>query len=99
MKNTVFLNQYYIVDQELLHQYREAIIRQLYEGEKKFLETLEFILNTYLFPLRKNTKTSTFNFLGIKKAPCTEREMSWLFSNLEALYQTHVDNMDILEER
>ncbi|KAG2208496.1 hypothetical protein INT47_010192 [Mucor saturninus] len=88
-----------IVDQELLHQYREAIIRQLYEGEKKFLETLEFILNTYLYPLRKNTKTSTFNFLGMKKAPCTEKEMIWLFSNIEALYKVHIENMDTLEER
>ncbi|KAI9253262.1 Dbl homology domain-containing protein [Helicostylum pulchrum] len=88
-----------IVDQELMYQYRQAIINQVYEGEKQYLETLSTIIDTYLTPLRKSLKTTSFNFLGIKKAPCTEKEIGWLFNNVEDIYKLHLGNLSMFSER
>lgn len=87
------------MDQELSHQQREGLIRELYDSEKKYLDTLEIVLNSYILPIRKNSKSSSLNFLGLKKPPCTEREMKWLFGNFEELLQVHVDNLLSLDER
>lgn len=87
------------VDQELMFQQREAIIFEIFEGEKRYLDTLSTILNAYVLPLRKSLKTTSFGFLGLKKAPCTEKEISWLFNNLDEIYQLHFDNLTVLSER
>lgn len=82
-----------------MYQYRQAIINQVYEGEKQYLETLSTIIDTYLTPLRKSLKTTSFNFLGIKKAPCTEKEIGWLFNNVEDIYKLHLGNLSMFSER
>jgi hypothetical protein len=87
------------VDQEILHQQREGLIRELYDTEKKYLDTLEIVINNYILPMRKNSKSSSFNFLGLKKMPCTEREMRWLFGNIEDIQKVHVENLLSLDER
>jgi hypothetical protein len=87
------------VDQEIMHQQREALIGELYDTENKYLDTLDLALNAYILPIRKYGKGSSFNFLGMKKAPCTEREQRWLFGNFEQVHQVHVDNLGTLDER
>lgn len=87
------------MDQEISHQQREGLIRELYETEKKYLETIEIVLDNYILPMRKNSKSTSFNFLGLKKVPCTEREMRWLFGNFEDIQQLHIDILASLDER
>lgn len=67
--------------------------------EKKYLDTLNIVLNSYILPLRKNSNKSSFNFLGMKKLPCTEREMRWLFGNFEDIQAVHSDILTSLNER
>ena len=50
-------------------------------------------------PLRKNSNKSSFSFLGMKKLPCTEREMRWLFGNFEDIQVVHSDILASLNER
>ncbi|KAK4512689.1 putative component of NuA3 histone acetyltransferase complex [Mucor velutinosus] len=88
-----------LLDQEMTHQQRESIIQELLSTEKQYLETLNIVLNYYITPLRKNSNKSSFNFLGMKKLPCTEREMRWLFGNFEDIQAVHTDILSSLEER
>ena len=88
-----------VLDQEMTHQQRESIIQELLSTEKLYLETLNIVLNAYILPLRKNSNKSSFNFLGMKKLPCTEREMRWLFGNFEDILAVHTSNLSSLEER
>ncbi|OBZ86915.1 FERM, RhoGEF and pleckstrin domain-containing protein 2 [Choanephora cucurbitarum] len=87
-----------LIDQEMMHQQRDALIRQLYETERKYLDKLETITNLFIHPLRNN-KQHTIKFLGAKKPLCTEKEMYWLFGNFEDMYQFHSDVVKSLEER
>ncbi|KAI8343849.1 Dbl homology domain-containing protein [Blakeslea trispora] len=79
-----------LIDQEMVHQQRDSLIRQLYETERRYLDRLEAITNLFIQPLRHN-KQHTIKFLGSKKPLCTEKEMLWLFGNLEDIYQFHSD--------
>ncbi|KAL9559631.1 hypothetical protein MBANPS3_000337 [Mucor bainieri] len=88
-----------LLDQEMTHQQRESIIQELLATEKQYLETLNIVLNSYILPLRKSSSKSSFNFLGMKKLPCTEREMRWLFGNFEDIQAVHTDILSSLEER
>lgn len=87
------------LDQEMTHQQRESIIQELLSSEQQYLDTLNIVLNSYIVPLRKNSNKSSFNFLGMKKMPCTEREMRWLFGNFEDIQAVHTDILSSLQER
>ncbi|KAI7905093.1 Dbl homology domain-containing protein [Cokeromyces recurvatus] len=88
-----------IIDQEIMHQQREALIRKLYDTEKNYLQILDLVLNSFIMPLRKNINKSSLSFLGLRKPPCTEREINWLFSNFEDLHKVHFDNLTSLDDR
>ncbi|KAG1099141.1 hypothetical protein G6F42_017879 [Rhizopus arrhizus] len=88
-----------LLDQEMTHQQRESIIQELLSSEQQYLDTLNIVLNSYIVPLRKNSNKSSFNFLGMKKMPCTEREMRWLFGNFEDIQAVHTDILSSLQER
>lgn len=82
-----------------MHQQREALIQELFNSEKKYLDTLNLVLNAYLLPIRKGGKSSSFLSLGSKKQVCTEREQRWLFGNFDQIHQDHTDNLKAMEER
>lgn len=88
----------FFTDQELLHRGRESIVEQLYATEKKYVDDLDLVINSFILPLRNKGKPSTFGFLG-KKLPCTEREMLWLFGNFEDIAKIHRENLSIMSER
>ncbi|GAA5810915.1 hypothetical protein MFLAVUS_004343 [Mucor flavus] len=88
-----------IIDHEYMHRSREAIIEQLLDSEKAYVESLELVMKYFLLPLRKDAKQSSFNFLGMKKMVCTEREFRWLFGNFEEVMTTHRLILQSLEER
>lgn len=90
----------YVIDQEIVYQRRELLIQELYQTEKDYVKNvLQALQSVYILPLRKNTKQSSFSFLGMKKPPCTEREIFWLFGNLEELLEVHKSILNDLEER
>lgn len=86
-------------DQELGHRNREDIVHQLYASERAYIESLNLLLNVFLNPLRKDAKQSSFKLLGMKKMICTEREIRWLFGNIDEIIQTQRDILASLEER
>ncbi|ORZ24125.1 Dbl homology domain-containing protein [Absidia repens] len=94
-----------IVDHELLHRSREALIQQLYSSEKSYLHSLDLIMNLFLYPLRHALKqhessSSSISFLnGSKKPACTRRELQWLFCNLDDIYQMHKNILKAVEQR
>ncbi|CDH55192.1 hypothetical protein RO3G_04521 [Lichtheimia corymbifera JMRC:FSU:9682] len=88
-----------LIDQELGHRNREEIVHQLYASERAYIESLNLLLNVFLNPLRKDAKQSSFKLLGMKKMVCTEREIRWLFGNLDEIIQTQRDILASLEER
>ncbi|KAL0090877.1 Dbl homology domain-containing protein [Phycomyces blakesleeanus] len=88
-----------LIDHELVHQKREAIIQQLFFSEQAYLESLNLIKRVFLDPLRKDSKNSSFSFLGMKKMVCTERETRWLFGNFDTIYDTHQKIHTILQQR
>ncbi|KAI8097995.1 Dbl homology domain-containing protein [Gilbertella persicaria] len=87
-----------LIDQEMMHQQRDALIRQLYETERQYFDKLDMLVNLYIQPLR-NTRQQSSKFLSIKKPPCTEKEMLWLFGNLEEIHQFHLGVLKSLDER
>ncbi|KAI9248516.1 Dbl homology domain-containing protein [Phascolomyces articulosus] len=88
-----------LIDHELIHRNREALVQQLYNSETAYLESLHLVTNVFLQPLRKDAKSSSFAFLGMKKMVCTERETRWLFGNFDEIFQTHRDILSHLERR
>ncbi|KAI9268363.1 hypothetical protein EDC94DRAFT_514312 [Helicostylum pulchrum] len=88
-----------IIDHEYMHRSREAIVEQLLDSERAYVESLELVMKYFLLPLRKDAKQSSFNFLGMKKMVCTEREFRWLFGNFEEVMTTHRLILQSLEER
>jgi hypothetical protein len=88
-----------IIDQEIQHRKREAFIQELHSTEKTYIKSLELITEFYINPLRKGTKQSSFNFLGMKKMVCTEREMRWLFGNIQDILSAHHEIISSLEKR
>ncbi|KAI9020805.1 Dbl homology domain-containing protein [Phycomyces nitens] len=88
-----------LIDHEMIHRQREALIHQLYTSEQAYLESLELVLSVFLDPLRKNSKQSSFNFLGMKKLVCTDRELKWLFGNFDEILEIHREILASLEAR
>lgn len=86
-------------DHELVHRNREALVQQLYNSEHAYLESLQLVANIFLNPMRKDAKQTTFSFLGMKKAACTERELRWLFGNFDQILQVQRDILTSLEQR
>lgn len=82
-----------------MHRSRDALIESLLATEQAYTESLELVMQHFLLPLRKDTKQSTFNFLGMKKMVCTEREFRWLFGNFEEILHTHKLILQSLQER
>lgn len=74
-------------------------MHQLYASERAYIESLNLLLNVFLNPLRKDAKQSSFKLLGMKKMICTEREIRWLFGNIDEIIQTQRDILASLEER
>lgn len=68
-------------------------------SEEAYVESLELVIRLFYSPLKKDTNHSSFNFLGIKKMICTEREFKWLFGNFEELVQVHRLTLKSLQER
>ncbi|KAI8393644.1 Dbl homology domain-containing protein [Radiomyces spectabilis] len=88
-----------LIDHELVHRNRETLVQQLYASEQAYLQSLSLIMHIFFQPLRKGQKSSSFKFLSMKKTICTEKEMRWLFGNLEEIYQVHQHILQSLEER
>ncbi|CEG63386.1 hypothetical protein RMATCC62417_00538 [Rhizopus microsporus] len=89
-----------LIDQEMMHQKRESIIKELHNSEKMYIKNvLEVLRDSYILPLRKSAKQPSYGFLGMKKPPCTERETNWLFCNFEDIIRIHQEILTSLEER
>jgi hypothetical protein len=74
------------------------VVNTLIKSETSYSNSLLLVKQSFLDVL-KNTKHSTFGFLGMKKTICTEREYRWLFANYEELVEFHQDNLKRLNER
>ncbi|KAI8147610.1 Dbl homology domain-containing protein [Fennellomyces sp. T-0311] len=88
-----------LIDHELVHRNREALVQQLHSSETAYLESLNLVSNVFLQPLRKDAKQSSFAFLGMKKMVCTEREARWLFGNFDEILQVQREILASLERR
>ncbi|CAO3628972.1 unnamed protein product [Mucor hiemalis] len=88
-----------LIDHEYMHRGREKLVESLLASEEAYMESLELVLKIFLLPLRKDAKQSSFNFLGMKKMVCTDREFRWLFGNFEELVHTHRLILQSLKER
>ncbi|KAG0740560.1 hypothetical protein G6F57_006658 [Rhizopus arrhizus] len=87
-----------LLDHEYMHRNREMVVNTLIKSETSYSNSLLLVKQSFLDVL-KNTKQSTFGFLGMKKTICTEREYRWLFANYEELVEFHQDNLKRLNER
>ncbi|KAG0192822.1 Protein T2 [Apophysomyces sp. BC1034] len=88
-----------LIDHELVHRQREALVHQLHASEQAYLESLNLVNKIFLEPIRKSAKQSSFNFLGMKKMICTEREIKWLFGNFDDILKIHSEILTGLEQR
>lgn len=82
-----------------MHRSREVLIDGLFKSEEAYTESLELVMRIFLQPLRKDATHTSFNFLGMKKMVCTEREFRWLFGNFEELVHMHRLTLKSLQER
>jgi hypothetical protein len=82
-----------------MHRSRETLIEALLSTEQAYTESLELVMRIFLTPLRKDATHTSFNFLGMKKMVCTEREFRWLFGNFEELVHVHRLTLKSLQER
>ncbi|KAG1463763.1 hypothetical protein G6F46_005901 [Rhizopus delemar] len=87
-----------LLDHEYMHRNREMVVNTLIKSETSYSNSLLLVKQSFLDVL-KNTKQSTFGFLGMKKTICTEREYRWLFANYEELVEFHQANLKRLNER
>lgn len=81
------------------YQKRESFINKLLASEEAYTESLDLVINVFLKPLTKNSKQSSFNFLGTQKVVCTDREIKWLFGNFESIAEAHHTILDSLKKR
>lgn len=81
------------------HRKREAFVNHLITSEQAYLKSLDLVVSIFLAPLKKDSKQSSFNFLGTRKLVCTERETKWLFGNFETIVQIHHTILTSLEQR
>ncbi|ORY90992.1 Dbl homology domain-containing protein [Syncephalastrum racemosum] len=88
-----------LIDHELVHRNREALVQKLFTSEQAYLESLDLVVDVFLKPLRKDSKSSGFNFLGMKKMVCTEREIRWLFGNFDDILNVQREILKSLEQR
>ncbi|ORZ20235.1 Dbl homology domain-containing protein [Absidia repens] len=88
-----------LIESEISHRKRESFVNQLITSEQAYLKSLELVVSIFLNPLKKDSKQSSFNFLGSRKLVCTERELKWLFGNFETIVQTHRSILASLEQR
>ncbi|KAI9487261.1 MAG: Dbl homology domain-containing protein [Benjaminiella poitrasii] len=88
-----------LIDHENMHRSRETLIDSLLTSEETYTESLELVMRLFLLPLRKDAAHTSFNFLGMKKMICTEREFRWLFGNFEELVHVHRLTLKSLQER
>ncbi|KAL7319753.1 hypothetical protein PS15m_002851 [Mucor circinelloides] len=88
-----------LIDHENMHRSREVLIDGLFKSEEAYTESLELVMRIFLQPLRKDATHTSFNFLGMKKMVCTEREFRWLFGNFEELVHMHRLTLKSLQER
>ncbi|CDH53727.1 hypothetical protein RO3G_04760 [Lichtheimia corymbifera JMRC:FSU:9682] len=86
-------------ERELDHRRRETLVQQLITSERAYYESLRVVQQVFIEPLQKDAKQSSFNFLGMKKLVCTERETRWLFGNFDEIVQVHQEILASLEER
>lgn len=88
-----------LTERELDHRRRETLVQQLITSERAYYESLRVVQQVFIEPLQKDAKQSSFNFLGMKKLVCTERETRWLFGNFDEIVQVHQEILASLEER
>ncbi|CDS02878.1 hypothetical protein LRAMOSA00281 [Lichtheimia ramosa] len=86
-------------EREMDHRRRETLVQQLITSERAYFESLRVVQQVFIEPLQKDAKQSSFNFLGMKKLVCTERETRWLFGNFDEIVQVHQEILASLEER
>lgn len=87
------------LDHEYLYRNRESLIDDLLQSEESYLHSLELLISIFYSPLKKDPNNASFTFLGKKKTICTEREMKWLFGNVEELFNVHQLTCKSLKER
>ncbi|CAO3671938.1 unnamed protein product [Rhizopus stolonifer] len=88
-----------VLDHEYMHRNREKVVDTLIKSEESYTNSLGLVRQFFLLPLKKDTKQSTFSFLGMKKVVCTEREYRWLFGNFETIVELHQFTLNSLKER
>ncbi|KAI8982118.1 Dbl homology domain-containing protein [Mycotypha africana] len=81
-----------------VHRSRENLIDKLFRSEEAYVQSLELVMSLFLIPLRKDSTNTSFNFLGMKKMICTEREFRWLFGNFEEIVHVHRLTLKSLQE-
>ncbi|KAI8144713.1 Dbl homology domain-containing protein [Fennellomyces sp. T-0311] len=88
-----------LIDCELLHQNREALIRNLYNAEQAYLDSLNQLVTLFMQPLRKDAQQPSSNFIGMKKIICTEQEIQRLFGNIEDILEVQREIVATLDLR
>jgi hypothetical protein len=88
-----------IKEHEKLWRERESYVNQLVTSEQAYLKSLDLVVSVFLTPLKKDSKQTSFNFLGSRKLVCTERELKWLFGNFETIVEIHRTILASLEQR
>ncbi|SAL96547.1 hypothetical protein [Absidia glauca] len=88
-----------MIEQEKLWRERESYVNQLVTSEQAYLKSLDLVVSVFLTPLKKDSKQTSFNFLGSRKLVCTERELKWLFGNFETIVEIHRTILASLEQR
>ncbi|KAI8341773.1 Dbl homology domain-containing protein [Chlamydoabsidia padenii] len=88
-----------LFENERDYQARQSYVDQLVTSERAYLKSLNLVINVFLTPLKKDSKQTSFNFLGSRKLVCTERELKWLFGNFETIVNNHRTILTSLEQR
>ncbi|KAI9499278.1 Dbl homology domain-containing protein [Zychaea mexicana] len=88
-----------LIDRELSHRNREALVQQLYNFEQDYLESLDQLVSLFMQPLRKYAQQPSSNFIGMKKIICTEHEIQRLFGNVENILETQREILSTLDLR
>ncbi|ORX54529.1 Dbl homology domain-containing protein [Hesseltinella vesiculosa] len=90
-----------VLDHEYIHQARDTLIHELYQNEKAYVESLDLLVKLFIQPLRQQLEPPpNSRFPRATKTPvCTQREMRWLFCNLEDIHRFHRSILTVVEQR
>ncbi|KAJ8661439.1 hypothetical protein O0I10_002705 [Lichtheimia ornata] len=88
-----------LLDYEAQHRKRHHIIEQIHQSEKAYCEALDLIMTQFYKPLMAGAKNNSFDLLGTRKPPCTEREAQCLFGNMKQIQVLQHQFLTSLEDR